>query len=164
MTDKIFENEDELSAEAKMNILLVLMADTRKRISELVAEKTKFENENPGYMQILQDLADLRKNAKEIYEAITSFAIEHYTLTGEESRKINTWVSVVPKEVAEYNPADAVKWAVRKELYTLLVIDESEFLSVAKTLGVDFVNYRQDYAIRLASDLTELESAKRLEE
>jgi len=163
MTAKIFENEDELSNTAKMQIMFTLLADTRKRISELEEEKTEFEKAHPGFVSLLSDLAELRKNLKDIYNVILSYAIEVYKEAGEKEKKLNEWVTITEKEAAKYDSAQAVKWAIEKKLPTLLSIDDKEFLAVAKTLGVDFVEYSKEYGMRLAKDLSSWESVKRLE-
>lgn len=161
---ELFEGKEELSSGAKLNLLLSLMADTRKALDEAKKRKANLEVLYPDYVQVLTDIKALNNYQKELYEIIKGLAKDVFIEGGEKTKKLNKFVSVTTGEELLYEPTKAVAWAVEKELLQLLDVNKDEFEKVASALDLDFVSKTTKYGVRLASDLSEVETSKRLEE
>lgn len=163
---QIFENENELSAQTKLNILLVLMADTRATTGdyqkELADLNEQIKKAFPRYDVLLSEIKELKKNETEIYAFILKFAKELFAETG--VKKLNDYVTITEKTCIKYDPAKAVAWAIEKKLNNLLLIDEGEFSKVAEVIKPDFVEFEVSQSMRLATDLSRLKSSQPQEE
>lgn len=111
--------------------------------------KAEWETQNKSLLDEATQTAQLVTEAE---DTLRILALQAYTVTGNKQPAPGVSVRVLTK--LEYNPKEALKWAMSHQI--ALSLDKKSFEGFAKATPLDFVTIREEPQATIASDLEKL--------
>ncbi len=109
-----------------------------------------------SWLELHQHLFDHENDAKtacqEAEDQLREMTIQAYAETGNKAPEIGVGIRV--RTILDYEPQDAMMWAVEHKL--ALKLDTSAFEKIAKTNNLPFVTISEEAQATIATDLQEL--------
>ena len=118
-----------------------------KSAALVLAEKQlAFELENAP---LIQNKAEAEKRLADADDALRAFALVKYEATGNKTPGPGVEIKMTTR--LNYDPAQALAWAMEKEVACFL--DRRNFEKLAKILELDFVRISEEPTVTVAQDL-----------
>lgn len=98
---------------------------------------------------LLEQIASQSEKVTEAENKLRYMTIEEYKTTGNKAPAVGVGIRILTK--LEYEPKDALKWAMEHQV--ALSLDKSSFEKFAKATPLDFVQVREEPQATIATNL-----------
>jgi len=135
----------ELEAQIKV------VAEARVKASELKEKRdTLLEEWNKANQELFDDLTQAGAEVAEVEAKLRELTLQAYQETG--SKTPARGVSVKIFQTLDYDPKEALKWAMAHQI--ALSLDKKSFEGFAKATPLEFVSLTEEPRAQIATDLS----------